>query len=117
MSAPSARFGTNPASLGWFGMSLRLIQEEAEMANGFRKAAIVCGIAGVLAVGVAPSLAQVVVVDPYYGGPYGYVAPYGYASPYGGYAYVPGYPVRRSWDYPAGYDSAGGSYSYRDLGW
>jgi hypothetical protein len=89
------------------------------MANGFRRAAIVCGIAGVLAVGVAPSLAQVIVVDPYYGGPYGYVAPapYGYASPYGGYAYVPGYSVPRSWDYPAGYDSAGGSYSYRDLGW
>jgi hypothetical protein len=91
--------------------------KETEMANTLRKAAIVCGIAGVLAVGVAPSLAQVVVVDPYYGGPYGYVAPYGYASPYGGYAYVPGYPIRRSWDYPVGYDSAGGSYSYRDLGW
>jgi len=39
-------------------------------------------------------LAQVV-VDPYYGGAYGYVGPYGHASPYGyvspyeGYAYVP----------------------------
>ena len=88
------------------------------MANGFRKAAIVCGIAGVLAVGVAPSLAQVIVVDPYYGGPYGYVAPapYGYASPYGGYAYAPGYPGR-SWDSPSWSDSAGGSFSNRDLGW
>ncbi len=66
-------------------------------------------------VSAAPALAQVIVVDPYYGGPYGYVAPYGYASPYGGYAYAPGYPYRR--DYPTGSDSSGGSYSYRELGW
>jgi hypothetical protein len=86
------------------------------MANVLRTAAMACGVAGVLAVSAAvPSLGQVVVVDPYYGGPYGYVAPYGYASPYDSYAYAPGYRFRR--DYPAGSDSTGQSYSWRELGW
>jgi hypothetical protein len=87
------------------------------MANILRKAALAGGLAAVLAVGAAAtSLAQVVVVDPpYYGGPYGYVAPYGYVSPYGAYAYSPGF--RRDWDGPAGYDSTGQSYSWRELGW
>jgi hypothetical protein len=43
-----------------------------------------------------------------------YTAPQGYAG-YSGYAYSPGYA--RSWDYPAGYDTSGMPYSYRDLGW
>jgi len=42
-------------------------------------------------------------------------APQGYAG-YNGYAYSPGY-VARSWGYPAGYDTSGMAYSYRDLGW
>jgi hypothetical protein len=41
-----------------------------------------CAFVGALA---SPSSAQVIVVDPYNAGPYGY------ASPYGGYAYVPAY--------------------------
>jgi hypothetical protein len=83
------------------------------MAHIIRKTAVACGVAGVLAV-ATPSLAQVVVVDPYYGGPYG-----AYAGPYGGYAYVPvpTYRAYRYWDTPAGYDSGGQPYSYRDLGW
>jgi hypothetical protein len=48
-----------------------------------RKMTVCCGLAGTLALSAAaPSLAQVV-VDPYYGGAYGYVGPYGYAGPYG----------------------------------
>lgn len=90
------------------------------MAGLIRKAVLACGVVGVLtAVAVAPGLAQVVVVDPY-GSPYGaYAGPYGaYAGPYGGYAYSPGYNRGyRSWDYPAGYDSGGMPYSYRELGW
>jgi hypothetical protein len=92
------------------------------MANILRKAAIGCGLAGVLAASAAvPSLAQVVVVDPYYGGAYGYVAPgpgyvAPYPSPYEGYAYAPGYRGR-VWDYPVGTDSTGQTYSRRDLGW
>ncbi len=69
------------------------------MANMFRTAVIGCGLAGVLAVAAVPSSAQVV-VEPYYGA----------------YAYAPGYGYR-SWDYPAGYDTGGVPYSYRDLGW
>jgi hypothetical protein len=47
----------------------------------FRKMTVCCGLAGVLALSAAaPSLAQVV-VDPYYGGAYGYVGPYGHAGP------------------------------------
>ena len=49
------------------------------MANIFGKAAIACAVAGVAAFSALPSVAQVIVVDPY-GGPYGYAAPYGYAS-------------------------------------
>ena len=92
------------------------------MANILRKAVIACGLAGSLAVvASSPSLAQ-----GYYGyygyggppgGPQGY-AGYGgpYVGAYGGYAYVPGYGASR-WDYPAGYDTGGMPYSYRDLGW
>jgi hypothetical protein len=87
------------------------------MPNILRKTAMACGLAGALAVSAAAtSLAQVVVVDPYYGGPYGYVAPYGYASPYEGYAYAPRYRGR-AWDGPAGYDSTGQSYSWGELGY
>jgi hypothetical protein len=89
----------------------------------FRKITVSCGLAGMLALGAAaPSLAQVV-VDPYYGGAYGYVGPYGHAGPYGyvspyqGYAYVPGYRGRRAWDYPLGYDNTGRPYFRDDLGW
>jgi hypothetical protein len=85
----------------------------------FRKMTVGCGLAGMLALGAAaPSLAQVV-VDPYYGGAYGYVSPYGHAGPYGyvspyqGYAYVPGYRGRRAWDYPLGYDNTGRPYPRR----
>jgi hypothetical protein len=81
------------------------------MASFFRTVAIGCGLAGTLALAAAmPSSAQVV-VDPYYGPPHAYV------GPYSGYAYAPGYPVSRYWDYPAGYDTGGMPYSYRDLGW
>jgi hypothetical protein len=84
------------------------------MANILRKAAIGLGVAGTLAVAAAaPSLAQVVVVDPYYG----YAGPQVYVGPYGGYAYAPGYGGYRSWDYPAGYDTGGMPYSYRELGY
>src|SRR5262245_34334892 len=76
-----------------------------------RKMTVCCGLAGVLALSAAaPSLAQVV-VDPYYGGAYGYAGPYGnagpygYVSPYEGYAYVPGYRGRRAWGYPLRYDN------------
>jgi hypothetical protein len=84
---------------------------ETKMTGMIRKAAMACGVAGILTV-AAPASAQVVVVDPYYGGPYG-----AYAGPYGGYAYSPGYRAYRYWDYPAGYDTGGMPYSYRDLGW
>jgi hypothetical protein len=57
----------------------------------------------------APSLAQVV-IDPYY------AAPQIYVGPYGGYAYAPGYRGFRYWDGPAGYDTGGMAYSYRELG-
>jgi len=81
------------------------------MANILGHAVIGCGLAGALVVGaVAPSSAQGVYANPYY-----YSAPQGYAG-YNGYAYSPGY-VARSWDYPAGYDTGGMPYSYRDLGW
>ena len=81
------------------------------MANILGHAVIGCGLAGALVVGVvAPSSAQGVYANPYY-----YSAPQGYAG-YNGYAYSPGY-VARSWDYPAGYDTSGMAYSYRDLGW
>jgi hypothetical protein len=78
------------------------------MANILRNAVIGCGLAGALVVAATgPSSAQ-----SYYGGPYAYTAPQGYAG-YSGYAYAPGYASR--WDYPAGYDTSGMPYSYRDL--
>jgi hypothetical protein len=87
------------------------------MAHVIRNSLIGCAVAGVLAMGAAaPSLAQVVVVDPpYYGyGPRVYVAP----PVYGGYAYAPGYP---SYGYygraPVEYDTSGMAFSTRDLGW
>ena len=79
------------------------------MANFIKTTAVACGLAGILIIAAAaPSSAQVY----YYGGPYG-----AYAGPYGGYAYAPRYRVYRDWDYPAGYDSSGMAFSYRDLGW
>lgn len=82
------------------------------MANIMTRAAVAaCGLAGILAVtAVAPAMAQAVIVDPSYRGPQAYV------SPYGGYAYAPGYGGPRYWDGPAGYDSGGMAYSYRELG-
>ena len=80
------------------------------MAISLRNAMIGCGLAGSLVVAaVAPSLAQGVYGEPYYSAPQGYAG-------YNGYAYAPGYAAR-SWDYPAGYDTSGMPYSYRDLGW
>jgi len=105
-----------PSTVTWcFYRTLSAVtaEQEAQMTTIFRNLAITCGMAGVLAVSTLPTSAQVVVVDPYYGGPR-YAAPYG---AYGGYAYAPGY---RSWRYqnePAGYDSTGQSYSWRELGW
>ena len=78
------------------------------MADAMKKIVVACGFAGLLTVATAaPALAQTVVVDPYYGGPYG-----AYAGPYGAYP-----RAYRSWDYPAGYDTGGAAYSWRDLGW
>jgi hypothetical protein len=84
------------------------------MARILKKAAIACGLAGVLLVAAAaPSLAQVVVVDPY-GGPYGNSY---YAGPYGGYAYAPRYRSYRYWNGPLEYDTSGMPYTTHDLGW
>ena len=84
------------------------------MANILRDAVIGCGLAGTLVLGaVAPSFAQGVYAEPYfYAAPQGYAGYAGYAG-YSGYAYAPGYASR--WDYPAGYDTSGMPYSYRDL--
>ena len=47
------------------------------MANMIGKAAAACGLAGALVIAAAaPSLAQIVVTDPYYGGPRAYAGPY-----------------------------------------
>ena len=78
------------------------------MADTIKKTVVACGFAGLLTLAAVPALAQVVVVDPSYGSPYG-----AYAGPYSGYP-SPGY---RYWDYPAGYDTGGAPYSFRDLGW
>lgn len=87
------------------------------MMNPTRKMAVGCAVAGALAAGLAaPSLAQVIVVEPYYGGPYSYGGPYPYASPYSGYAYVPGYRGR-AWEYPIGEDNTGRPYFRDELGW
>jgi hypothetical protein len=79
------------------------------MATIIGKAVAACGFVAVLAA-AAPAAAQ---YYGYYGGPQVYV------SPYGAYAYAPGYRYGyRTWeDYPAGYDSGGMAYSYRELGW
>jgi hypothetical protein len=65
--------------------------------------------------GISLDAAQWLSAQGVYANPYYYSAPQGYAG-YNGYAYSPGY-VARSWDYPAGYDTSGMAYSYRDLGW
>jgi hypothetical protein len=87
------------------------------MTHTLRTAAVMCGVAGMLAIGApTPALAQVVVVDPpYYG--YGYGRPRVYVSPYayGAYAYAPGYG--RYWGAPFQYDSAGVPYTTYDLGY
>jgi len=81
------------------------------MTNIVRTTLLVYGLAGFLAMS-APALAQTVVIVPYpYAGPYG-----PYAAPYGGYAYVPSYRGYYE-DFPAGYDTGGMPFSYRDLGW
>jgi hypothetical protein len=79
------------------------------MATIIGKAVAACGFVAALAA-AAPAAAQ---YYGYYGGPQVYV------SPYGAYAYAPGYRYGyRTWeDYPAGYDSGGMAYSYRELGW
>ena len=82
------------------------------MASVLGRVVMGCGLVGALAVAAAaPSLAQVIIVGPPYGGPGVYV------GPYGGYASAPGYRGHSAWDYPAGYDTGGMPYSYRDLGW
>jgi hypothetical protein len=74
------------------------------MATIIAKVAVACGFVAALTAAV-PAQAQ------YYGwGPRVYVVPYG------GYAYGPGGYGYWS-DYPAGYDSGGAPYYYRDLGW
>src|SRR5262245_9961134 len=79
------------------------------MADTMRKTVVACGFAGMLTIAMAsPALSQAVVVDPYYNGPYG-----AYAAPYGAY---PAYRAYRSWDYPAGYDTGGAAYYWRELG-
>jgi hypothetical protein len=88
--------------------------ERLTMANITLRAAAACGLVGMLAIGAAaPSPAQAVVVDPYHGGAQVYPSPY--AGPYAGYAYAPGYGLR-FWDGPAGYDTSGMAFSYRELG-
>jgi hypothetical protein len=79
---------------------------ERNMATIIAKAAAACGLVAALAA-AAPAQAQ---YYGYFGGPVVVV------SPYGAYGYAPGYRYGY-WDYPAGYDSGGAAYSYRDLGW
>jgi hypothetical protein len=79
-----------------------------KMTNIVRNTLVACGFAGLLAA-AAPGFAQTVVI-----GPYPYAGAYG---AYGG-PYVPrqrGY--YRYQDYPAGYDTGGMPFSYRELGW
>jgi hypothetical protein len=76
------------------------------MTNIVRNTLVACSFAALLAAAV-PASAQTVVIDPY---------PGAYGA-YGG-PYVPrqrGY--YRYQDYPAGYDSGGMPFSYRELGW
>jgi hypothetical protein len=81
------------------------------MINIVRNTLVTCGFVGFLTP-AAPAIAQVVVI-----GPYPYVGPYG--APYGGYAYAPRYRGYYGYyqDFPAGYDTGGMPFSYRDLGW
>ena len=82
------------------------------MANIVRATLAGCALA-VLLTAAGPALAQTVVI-----GPYPYVGPYGaYAGPYGGYPYAPRYGGYYYQDFPAGYDTGGMPFSYRDLGW
>jgi hypothetical protein len=79
------------------------------MTNIVRNTLVACGFAALLATAV-PASAQTVVIDPY-----------PYAGAYGAYngPYVPrqrGY-YRSYQDYPAGYDTGGMPFSYRELGW
>jgi|SRR5262245_50875072 len=75
------------------------------MTDKMRTTVAACGLVGLLTVATAaPVLAQAV-----YNGPYG-----AYAAPYGAY---PAYRAYRSWDYPAGYDTGGAAYYWRELGW
>jgi hypothetical protein len=69
------------------------------MPNIIAMAAAACLL---VAASAAPAVAQ------YHYGPRAYVV-----VPHGGYGYA--YP--RYGDYPAGYDSGGAPFSYRDLGW
>jgi hypothetical protein len=78
---------------------------ERKMATIIAKAAAAIGFVAGLAA-ATPAAAQ---YYGYYGGPRVFVSPYG--------AYAPGYAYGGYWDYPAGYDSGGAAYSYRDLGW
>jgi hypothetical protein len=88
------------------------------MMNPIRKMAVCCTVAAAFVMSVAaPSLGQIIVVEPYYGGPYSYGGPYPNASPYGGYAYAPAPGDRRAWEYPIGEDNTGRPYFRDDLGW
>ena len=91
------------------------LRMESNVTHFMGKAAVLCWLAGALAIGsAAPALAQYVIIVP--GGPYGYYGgPYG--GPYGGFAYAPGYGGYRYWDQPAGYDTSGAPFSYGGLGW
>jgi hypothetical protein len=80
------------------------------MTNIMTRTAAAFGLAGMLTIATAAPLLAQVVVDPYYAGPQIHV------GPYGGYAYAPGYGGFRYWDGPAGYDTGGMAYSYRELG-
>jgi len=79
------------------------------MRNVVRNTLVVCGFAGMLATAV-PAFAQTVVIGPYpYAGAYD-----AYAGPYPRYR---GYRSYYYQDYPAGYDTGGMPFSYRELGW
>ena len=66
------------------------------MTNIVRNTLVACGFAGFLTTATAaPTLAQIVVI-----GPHPYRGYYGYYH-----------------DFPAGYDTGGAPFSYRDLGW
>jgi hypothetical protein len=82
------------------------------MANIMKKAVVIGSFAAALSLAAAaPSSAQTVTVEPNYAGP-----PQGYVDPYAAYAYSPGPRVERAWEFPAGHDSTGQAFSYRELG-